>query len=73
MTDVKMTDMKTITPLDYLKHWLLYFAIAFAVGCPFIVFGHFFGGHWLALIALSISLATYFTLLARYANKKLKR
>ena len=65
--------MKTITPMDYLKYWVLLAAVTFTVGSPFIIFLHFFGGHWLALLALSTSLASYFTMLVWRINKKQKR
>ncbi len=64
--------MKKIMPLDYVKYWLLLTAVAFAVGSPFIIFLHFFGGKWLALLALSISLSSYFTLIVWQVSKKQK-
>ena len=58
--------------LDYMKYWLMLLVASFAVGCPFIIFLHFFGDHWLALLAISVTLASYFTLLVWQINKKQK-
>ncbi len=61
------------TRLDYVRCWLILAAIVFAVGSPFIIFLHFFGGKWLALLAMSISLASYYTLVVWQVNRRQKR
>lgn len=67
-----MNPRQNLRWLDYVKYWLMLTAASFAVGCPFILFLHSFGGHWLALLALSFTLASYFTLLVWQINKKQK-
>lgn len=65
--------MRKIRSLDHVKYWLFLTAVVFAVGSPFIIFLHLFGGKWLTLLALSITLSSYFTLVVWQVSKKQTR
>lgn len=65
--------MRKVTAFELVGYWLLLTAASFAVGTPFVVFLHFFGGDWFELLSLSTVLSSYFTLLVWFTTKKQMR
>lgn len=64
--------MNSLKLLNLVYVWLIYAGLVFVVGLPFVFFLHFFGGHYLALGALSVTLSSYFTLIVSKLRSKLK-
>jgi len=50
--------------------WLIFALLVFVVGLPLVSFLHFFGGRYLALVAMSIVLSSYFTMIVSKLRSK---